>query len=541
MQPETRNKPPCYHLELPITDYHEAWQLQIAIVEAKNRGILKSDVILSLEHASVYTLGRRGGIENLTISKSFLEKNNISIVHVERGGNITYHGPGQLVVYPILDLNRAKLGISDLVSRMEDIMILTAGDFGVVAGRNQKNRGIWVGNNKLGSIGIAVRKGISFHGFALNVNPSLTHFEWINPCGLTDIGVTSLEKELGVKSSMKDVRKSLGKHLEKIFRLNMERITKKKLASLLSAKVSVEGSSLSESKSMPMLKNKQRKPPWLKRSLPTGRTYEKIRDVLKSGRLHTVCQEAKCPNLWECFSNKTATFLILGDRCTRNCGFCAVEHGPKGPPDPDEPARVAEAVRQMNLAYVVITSVTRDDLPDGGSAHFVQTIQHIRHKTPDTRIEVLIPDFQGDKAALDTVLNAHPDVINHNMETVKTLYSFVRPQADYDRSLYVIRYMACSAPHTPIKSGLMLGLGETRNELIETFENLVEAGCRMLTMGQYLQPSKSHLDVIRYVPPSEFNELKDIALRTGFGQVASAPFVRSSYHAKEMFNPLHEI
>jgi lipoic acid synthetase len=194
----------------------------------------------------------------------------------------------------------------------------------------------------------------------------------------------------------------------------------------------------------------------------------------------------------------------------------------------------------MKLGYVVVTSVTRDDLPDGGAGHFVQTIQEIRKVTPDTRIEVLIPDFQGHKEALNTVLNAQPDVINHNMETVRTLYSVVRPQADYDRSLFVIRYMANHTTDIPIKSGLMLGLGETRSELVETFENLVEAGCRMLTLGQYLQPSKSHLDVIRYVSPSEFDGLKEIALRIGFTQVASGPFVRSSYHAKEMFHPLHE-
>jgi lipoic acid synthetase len=282
---------------------------------------------------------------------------------------------------------------------------------------------------------------------------------------------------------------------------------------------------------------KPKKPPWLKRRLPTGSTYEKIRQVLKRSHLHTVCQEAKCPNLWECFSHETATFLILGDRCTRNCRFCAVEHGPDGPPDPDEPARVAEAVHDMKLGYVVVTSVTRDDLQDGGADHFVQTIRKIREQTPGTHIEILIPDFQGHTAALDTVIGAHPDVINHNMETIRRLYPLVRPEADFERSLFVIRYIADQKPDIPIKSGLMLGLGETRKELIETLENLMEAGCSMLTLGQYMQPSKSHLDVIRYVPPDEFDELKDIAHRIGFKKVASGPFVRSSYHAKVMYQP----
>ena len=286
------------------------------------------------------------------------------------------------------------------------------------------------------------------------------------------------------------------------------------------------------------MNTKLKKPPWLKRRLPTGSTYEKVRQVLKRSHLHTVCQEAKCPNLWECFSQETATFLILGDRCTRDCGFCAVQHGPDGPPDPDEPSRIARAVRGMKLSYVVVTSVTRDDLSDGGAGHFVETIREIRKLTPDIRIEVLIPDFLGNTAALDTVLEAHPDVINHNMETVRRLYPVVRPQADYDRSLFVIRYSATAAAEVPIKSGLMLGLGETREELIETLENLIEAGCRMLTIGQYLQPSKSHLDVVRYVPPGEFDELGELALQQGFIEVASGPFVRSSYQAKEMFHDI---
>lgn len=233
MQLATRNEHSCYYLELPVTDYYEAWQFQLAIVDAKKNGSLEADVILSLEHGSVYTLGRRGGIENLTVSKSFLKKSGIPVVQIERGGNITYHGPGQLVVYPIFDLNRAKLGITDLVSKMEDIMIRTVKDFGVKAGRNSKNRGIWVGNSKLGSIGIAVRKGISFHGFALNVSPSLIHFEWINPCGLTDIGVTSLEKELGEELPMAHVRNAMAHHLKRLFHLKLDRISKNKLNTLL--------------------------------------------------------------------------------------------------------------------------------------------------------------------------------------------------------------------------------------------------------------------------------------------------------------------
>jgi len=253
--------------------------------------------------------------------------------------------------------------------------------------------------------------------------------------------------------------------------------------------------------------------------------------------LHTVCQEAKCPNQWECFSKETATFLIMGPRCTRNCRFCAVDHGPMSPPDPEEPARVAKAVKALNLEYVVVTSVTRDDLTDGGAGHFATVIHTIRKSSPGVRIEVLIPDFLGSKKAIDMVVAARPDVINHNLETVRRLYLTVRPEAVYERSLSLIAYACKSAPpDMPLKSGLMLGLGETHAELIATFKNLLQHGCSLLTLGQYLQPSKSHLDVDRFVPPEEFEALREDALGIGFKNVASGPFVRSSYQAKELFD-----
>ena len=281
--------------------------------------------------------------------------------------------------------------------------------------------------------------------------------------------------------------------------------------------------------------SKLKKPAWLKRRLPSGPGFEKVRALIDNCHLHTVCQEAKCPNIWECFSRETATFLILGDRCTRNCRFCAVAHGPQGPPDPDEPGHVASAVQQLKLAYVVITSVTRDDLPDGGAEHFAQTILAVRDKCPGVGIEVLIPDFQGKRHAWQTVLDAGPDVLNHNMETVKRLYPTVRPEADYQRSIDLIRYVADSNKAISTKSGLMLGLGETRKEVVVALADLVQAGCRILTLGQYLQPSKAHLPVARYVPPEEFEELKKIGLEIGFQEVAAEPFVRSSYRAKELF------
>ena len=278
-----------------------------------------------------------------------------------------------------------------------------------------------------------------------------------------------------------------------------------------------------------------RKPPWLRRKLPTGPEYEQIRSLLKKDRLNTVCREAKCPNMWECFSKHTATFLIMGSYCTRNCRFCAVDHGPESKPDPGEPARVAEAALNMKLRYIVVTSVTRDDLPDGGASIFADTILKIKEKIPDALVEVLIPDFQGNEAALKAVLNTGPDVLNHNIETARRLYSKVRPEAIYERSLELIKRSRKYAPAIPTKSGLMLGLGETPEEIIETFKDLIDAGCKLLTLGQYLQPSKDHLAVQRFVPPEEFEELKNTALDMGFSEVVGGPFVRSSYRAKELF------
>ena len=281
-----------------------------------------------------------------------------------------------------------------------------------------------------------------------------------------------------------------------------------------------------------------RKPPWLKRRLPTDASFQEVRGLIEKGRLHTVCQEAKCPNIWECYAHQTATFLIMGSRCTRNCRFCSVAPGPPEPLDPQEPARVAAAAARMGLKYAVVTSVTRDDLPDGGAAHFAATIREIRRLLPATRVEVLIPDFQGDRAALLTVLEARPDVLNHNIESVPRLYPQVRPQADYLRSLALLQRARDFDPALATKSGLMLGLGEDPPEVHRTLQDLRAADCSILTLGQYLQPSPEHLPVIRYVRPEEFENWRTVALEMGFSEVASGPFVRSSYHAKESFNAL---
>jgi len=282
-------------------------------------------------------------------------------------------------------------------------------------------------------------------------------------------------------------------------------------------------------------KKRQPKPAWLRKRLPTGPAYESVRAMIKKGALHTVCQEAKCPNQWECFSHKTATFLILGDRCTRTCGFCAVAHGPDGSLDEEEPLRVAEAAAALELKYVVVTSVTRDDLPDGGASIFAGTITQLRRRIQNVKVEVLVPDFGGSRSALEAVLAARPDVLNHNLETVARLYPVVRPEAVYARSLKLLKTAARLAPTIPTKSGLMLGLGETEDEIERALSDLLTVGCKMLTLGQYLQPTEAHLPVQAYIEPEQFDRWKQKALDAGFEQVASGPFVRSSYQAHTLY------
>ncbi len=281
--------------------------------------------------------------------------------------------------------------------------------------------------------------------------------------------------------------------------------------------------------------NVLKKPPWLKKKISPYQNLSKVKSILDQGALHTVCEEARCPNLGECFSSGTATLLILGKVCTRNCGFCAVEHGIPSSLNEQEPEEVVSAIGKMGLRYVVITSVTRDDLPDGGASNFARTIQAIRKLDKGIKVEVLIPDLQGKSSSLEIVLDGGPDVLNHNVETVARLYPLVRPQAMHKRSLDLLRKSKESHPHILTKSGFMLGLGENREEILELMHDLRKSGCDLLTIGQYLQPRPDRLPVLRYVPPEEFEEYKKIGEGTGFKAVASGPFVRSSFHASQMF------
>ena len=274
------------------------------------------------------------------------------------------------------------------------------------------------------------------------------------------------------------------------------------------------------------------KPSWIRVQAPFTSKVKELKSILRNKKLHTVCEEASCPNLTECFSNGTATFMIMGDVCTRRCSFCDVAHGRPLPLDKNEPAHLANTIKHLNLSYVVITSVDRDDLRDGGASHFIECIRDIRKICTNTKIEILVPDFRGRLDKAMQILSENPsDVFNHNLETVPRLYSFVRPGADYEHSLMLLRIHKQNIPHVPTKSGLMLGLGEEIDEVMQVMKDLRAHDVNMLTLGQYLQPSMHHLPVERYLDPSEFNDLRNFGEELGFDHIASGPLVRSSYHA----------
>lgn len=493
--------------QMGMTPYGQAYAKQMELLACLHDGEQDDDVCLVLEHPQVFTIGRNGSSEHVSVTDSFLAARGIELIQIERGGEVTYHGPGQLVCYPLIHLRRHKLSIVDYVHKLEQIMLDVVHHFGIKANRDPRNHGIWLRDSKLGSIGIAVRHGITYHGLALNVNIDLEPFFWINPCGMTGVSMTSMKEESGQKLDIKEVKSVMVDELKGAFAAPVQTRKKTRCA----------------------------KPKWLKQRLPKGSGYEQTRRLLRASGLHTVCQEARCPNQFECFGKGAATFMLMGEHCTRNCRFCAVTHGVFEPLDPEEPASIAKAVKDLGLQYAVLTSVTRDDLEDGGAAHFGQTIDAIRAQCPETLVEVLIPDFQGDTTALEQLCQHTPSALNHNVETVSGLYSEVRPQAVYQRSLDLLNNVKKIAPEIVTKSGLMVGLGETEEELQKTMADIRNTGCDLLTVGQYLQPSSKHLAVQRYVPPEEFERIRESGLKLGFSGVAAGPHVRSSYQAGELY------
>jgi lipoyl synthase len=527
--------------------YGEAHVLQHALHARSG-----ADHLLLLEHPHVYTLGRTANLEHLLVPPAEV---GAELVHADRGGDITYHGPGQLVGYPILTLPHWRDGMTDVVAymrRLEDALIAALAALGVEAGRESRLTGAWVDGEKVAAIGVKVTRGRTMHGFALNVDPDLAMFGHIVPCGIRDRGVTSLRRILGRPVAMRDVVGAVVDALGATFgygAVERQDVVWHERPSDLSAFTRQAGTAPAASPratgtpvrllgrlaqagvAAPPEEDGPRRPEWMKVRARIGPEYEGLKAIMRGLDLHTVCEEAGCPNIFECWSERTATFMILGDRCTRACGFCLVDTRRPLPLDTAEPARVAEAVCRMGLAHAVVTSVARDDLDDGGAAGFAATIAAIREANPGTTVEVLIPDCKGDAGALGVIFEARPDVLNHNLETVARLQRAARPSAAYSRSLAVLARAKAAGLTT--KSGLILGMGETAVEVRGAIADLAGVGVDILTVGQYLRPTALHLPVVKWWHPDEFAALGAYARSLGFSHVESGPLVRSSYHARK--------
>ena len=563
------------------------------------------DHLLLLEHPHVVTLGRRGRREHLLVD---VEALGGSVVETDRGGEVTYHGPGQLVGYPILTVpGRRGGGMADTaayVGGVEELLIAVLADLGLEAGRLDRHTGVWVDPDgwrprKIAAIGVRLSRARSMHGFALNVDPDLSWFSRIVPCGITGLGVTSLAAE-GIDASMREVVDLVvqraaavwGAH-GRIDRADVaHRVAPTDLAQFtrdaathsaaagdgaatggatpnaaagdgaaaddaatdgvadgggggLPARAAAEGVSprllgrleaarLDGDGGHEPLPYRSRKPEWMRVPLSTGPTFREVRSTLRGLDLVTVCEEAGCPNISECWNDGTATFMILGERCTRACGFCLVDTRRPGPVDSEEPERVAEAAVRMGLEHVVVTMVARDDLPDGGAATVAATVAAVRHRLPRAQVETLISDLGGDAGALQTVFDARPDVLNHNIETVARLQRAVRPSAGYARSLSVLARAKGAGLTT--KSSIIAGMGETHDEVVQTLADLHATGTDIVTIGQYLRPSARHLPVDRWWPPEAFEQWKQIGESMGISHVEASPLTRSSYHARQAAN-----
>ena len=475
------------------------------------------------------------------------------LVQADRGGDVTYHGPGQLVGYPILDVPLGPGAVPAHVHAIERLVIGALADLGLEgAGRLEGYPGVWIDPDgprprKICAVGVRISRGRSMHGFALNVDPDLSMFGHIVPCGLTDLGVTSMAAE-GVKATLRDVADAVVRRAPDLLAggASVERQdaswwpraarTVLPLTAAGAGAGSVPARALDRRLADAGVDPTQgvalssRKPEWVRAQLRIGPELVRLRSTMRELALVTVCEEAGCPNIFECWADGTATFMINGERCTRACGFCLVDTSRPLALDPDEPGRVAEAVERMGLSHAVVTAVARDDLSDGGATAFAETIAAIRRRCPGTTVEVLVPDCKGDETALGIILSARPDVLNHNLETVIRLQRAVRPSASYARSLSVLARSAAAGCTT--KSGIILGMGETRDEVVGALGDLRAVGVEIITLGQYLRPSAAHLPVARWWTPAEFDELGATARAMGFAHVEASPLTRSSYHAK---------
>ena len=514
--------------------YRDAHALQKALF---HRG--EGEYLLLLEHPHVYTLGVRARSEHVLVDPATV---GAELVRTDRGGDVTYHGPGQLVGYPVLSVAMGPGAVPAHVARVEQLVIDTLADLGLPgAGRLAGYPGVWVDPDgaeprKICAIGVRVNRGRSMHGFALNVDPDMEMFGHIVPCGIADRPVTSLRRE-GVDASMEEVVAAMAARAAGAFGLAR---TEAQLASgpapVGTAQVSPPARPLERRLRAAgvdpgtAVAIGERKPAWLRVKAHMGPEFVALKNTMRELRLVTVCEEAGCPNIFECWADGTATFMINGDRCTRACGFCLVDTRRPLALDPDEPAHVADAVSRMGLAHAVVTAVARDDLADGGAAAFAATIGAIRRRCPGTAVEVLVPDFKGDPDALGLVLDAGPDVFDHNLETVLRLQRAVRPSASYARSLAVLA--TASARGLRTKSSLVLGMGETETEVLGALADLRAVGVEIVTLGQYLRPTRDHLPVLRWWRPEELDSLAAAGMAMGFVHVQASPLTRSSYHAR---------
>jgi lipoic acid synthetase len=523
--------------------YAEAWDLQRGFFEGKVEGRTSDDYLLLLEHPHVYTLGRNADGSNLLVSEESLREQGVELHWVDRGGDITYHGPGQLVGYPIIHLPDPKQSVP-YVRRLERVLIATLADLGVRGWAEPGLTGVWTDRGKVAAIGVRISRSVTMHGFALNLEPDLNYFAKMNPCGITDRLVTSVTELVGRRVTIEEAVEAMVPHFSEVFGYQETEVQLAAFVRGQGRKRQFEVDRLLESGTFApdrhlrpviggRLPGEPERPEWIRVSARMDSEYVELKRLMRGLDLHTVCEEARCPNIFECWGSGTATLMILGDRCTRACGFCNVTTGRPTELDLEEPARAGAAVARMNLRHAVVTSVNRDDLNDGGAAIFADTIAEIRSQAAGTEIEVLIPDFKGDKGALQTVMEARPDVLNHNTETVLRLQREVRTAANYGRSLALLARARWLNPTGLTKSGIIVGMGEDRDEVLGTLADLRAIGVDIVTIGQYLRPTPRHRPIHRYVHPDEFEEYRAYGESIGIPKVFSGPLVRSSYHAGE--------
>jgi len=528
--------------------YTEAWDLQRAIWEGRVDGRSQDDYLLLLEHPHTYTVGRNGDGSNLRADTATLAGLNAEFHAVDRGGDITYHGPGQLIGYPIMAVPRVAGGFDAVghVRRIEEMLIGALRDLGIEAWAETGYTGVWTAQGKVAAIGVRASRGVSMHGFALNVDPDLGYFDHIVPCGIADRPVTSIRQILGEAVGLEEVVDRLLAHVPAAFG---HRTVEAQLGAFVrgsarrlydvdrmvadgvfaprhsnEAPITIRG----------VLPGEPQRPDWMRVTADLNTDgYRDVRKLMRGLELHTVCEEAGCPNIYECWEQGTATIMLLGDTCTRACAFCDVATGKPGEVDQNEPMRAADAIAQMGLRHAVLTSVNRDDLPDGGAGVFAATIREIRDRLPTCDIEVLIPDFKGSQEALECVMMEKPHVLNHNTETVLRLQRDVRTAASYGRSLALLARAKWLNPAGTVKSGLIVGMGETESEVLGTLADLRAVGVDIVTIGQYLRPTPRHRPIDRYVNPVEFERYRREGERLGLPHVEAGPLVRSSYHARD--------